>query len=260
MFCAGETRKPEAVRGGFTLTKLILTTLVLLALLIGGGIGLKTMIAGKSQNRGTTGYEAAKKGTLQWRADKAIKEGKGAVILPAPLVEYIGGADDPEFVLSNYSVVIAHPIQSMAVVVDDDESIVTWYKFKKQESIQERPALPNIPQPTINPPQALLPVKEDEFLTVTYGGAVNVKGVNITMANSQMPSFANGKSYLLFISYTPSGVAHLRGGPLGIFDVSADGSIEPTAEVNNQDKDFLKSSFGNTVASLKERLAKVKKR
>lgn len=242
------------------MTKLIFTTLVLLALVIGRGIGLKTIVTSKSQNRGTTEYEAAKKGTLQWRADKAVKEGKGAVIIPAPLVEYVGGTDDTEFVLSNYSVVIAHPIQSKAVVVDDDEAIVTWYKLKKQESLQERPALPNIPQPTGNPPQSLLPVKEDEFLIVTYGGTVNVKGVNITMANSQMPSFANGKSYLLLISYTPSGIAHLWGGPMGIFAVLADGSIEPTGETNNQAQDFIKSRFGNTVASLKERLAKVNKR
>jgi hypothetical protein len=234
-------------------TKLIFVALLLLALIIGGGVGLKTIVTSKSQNRGATEDEAAKKDTLQWHADEAKKEGKSAVIIPAPIVEYVGGANDPEYVLSNYSVVIARPVQSKAV-------IVTWYKFKKQESIQERPAIPNIPQPTINPPQELLPVNEDEFLIITYGGAVNVKGVSITMANSQMPSFNNGKSYLLFISYTPSGIAHLRGGPTGIFDVSADGSIEPTAEVNNQDKVSLKSGFGDTVASLKERLAKVNKK
>lgn len=238
------------------MTKLIFTTLVLLALVIGGGVGLKNIFTSKGQNRGATEDEAAKKGTLQWRADKAKKEGKSAVIIPAPIVEYVGRIEDTDYVLSNCSIVIAQPIQRRAVVVDDDKAIVTWYKFKKRESIQERPAIPNIPQPTINPPQELLPVKEDEFLIVTYGGAVNVKGVSITMANSQMPSFDSGKSYLLLMSYTPSSVAHLWGGPTGIFDVSADGSIELTSEANNQAKYLQKSRFGNTVASLKDRLAK----
>ena len=221
-----------------------------------GGLNLKNRLTGGNHDQEAGDSAAAKKDTLKWYAAKARREGKSSATVAAPIVEYLGSADDPEFVLSNYSAVIAQPIESKTVAVDEDKAIVTWYKFRRLETLRERPARPNLPAPTILPPQELLPLDEDDFLVVKYGGSVDVDGMNVSMVDPDFPPFQINNRYLLFISMLPAGVAHIWAGPTGTFRVMPDDSIEPVNKTERRMKAMLRTRFGNSVGSLKEHLGK----
>lgn len=237
------------------MTKLILTALLIMLIVVAGGLNLKNAITVKKQFQEAEGSEKAEKNTLKWYAAKAKREDTNSVVIPAPLVEHLGAGDNPEFVLANYSIVIARPVESKTIAVDDDKAIATWYKFKSLESIKERPPIPNLPAPTVTPPQELLPLDDDNFLIITYGGTINVDGTNVHMLNSEIPPFDKNRRYLLFISKSSSGIALTWAGPVGIFYALPDGTIEPMYKNEHPVKELLKTHLGNSVGRLKEYLA-----
>jgi hypothetical protein len=223
--------------------KLATVGLILLAFIVGGGIVQKTRQDNKSG-------EALKEGTLKWHAKKAKDKGATAVSIPPPMVEYIGVGDSPDFVLSNYSLVIAQPTASKTYAVE--YGIVTWFKFRIVETISQRPPLPNLP--TVPPPQDLLPLNDGEFLVPKYGGTVSVDDVNVTMTNQGFPPFSTDTHYLLFISKDPSGFATLWAGPDGVFTVTRGGRVESISKKPHPVKDALENRFDNSLGQLKQKL------
>lgn len=230
--------------------KLVAAICILLLLLV-GGVSVKNILT-SGQNK-----DAAKnfhdKGTLAWRAAKAKKEGKTSITIPAPIVEELGTADPPEFALNNYTLVVAQPIASLTTT-PDDSSVVTWYKFKVLETISKRPPLEYLP--SVDPPQELLPVNNDEFIIARYGGRVLVDDVAVDVVNQESTPFSSDNQYLLFISRRQTGFANLWAGATGVFTVKNFSQIEPLNDRPHPLKQELKARFGNSLAGLRQHLGK----
>lgn len=226
--------------------KIVFAT-VAFALIALGGYGIKKTVADKNQDVEKV-EDGKDRGTLKWHARKAKKEGKNNIIISSPIVEYLGVGDSPDFALSNFSLVVAQPVEIKTY--PNDVSIATWYKFRTVETISQRPPIPNLL--ANDPPQDLLPLNDGEFLLPTYGGSVSVDGVNIVMRNTDMPPFSIDKRYLLFISRHPSGFANLWAGPTGAFTITADDELEPVSKKPHPIKEVLSSRFDNSVSKLKQ--------
>ena len=86
--------------------------------------------------------DAPYKDRLKWYAKEAKTQGRQKLTVPAPLVEYLGGAgtitSDEAF--SSSTVVIAHVISKQSFPRDDD--IITWNKFTTDEVLSEAAKLP----------------------------------------------------------------------------------------------------------------------
>ena len=195
--------------------------------------------------------QAARENSLSWFAQKAKSEGKDKVSIPAPFADHMGEEDDPDLVLSYAKMVVAQPVSNLTVAPSDDE-IVTWYKFRTLETLSE--GQPCLACPAVEPPAGLLPLNEDEFLIVKYGGTLLIEGVAVTMLNRGIPDFAENQKYLLMLLQRPSQVASLWAGPTGIFTVDANGAVEPVNKRPHPMKEVVKRRFGGAVGRLRRHL------
>ena len=231
-----------------------LIVLVIISLIVVAGAGVIAIYPASTQQEQQELEKLDKaqdKNSLKWFARKAKLEGKQDVVIPAPSVEYLGLEDSPEQALETYSLVVAQPVRHMSLAPYEDK-IVTWYKFRILETISQRPPCPVCPGLTLEPPQEMLPLKDDEFLLSKNGGSVSIDGVKVTMVEPALPPFSNGKKYLLFISRNPSGVANLWAGPYGVYTVTPEGLIEPVNKEPHPIKDTLKERFNNSLDRLKQ--------
>jgi hypothetical protein len=221
---------------------------ILLALAVAGSVS----IIKNSKETGQAAKEIEKttnRHTLKSLAKKAKETGKNVVVIPAPQIEYAGEADDPDFVFSNYSSVVAQPVESKSYALATDK-IVTWYKFKILETLSQRPPLSDLP--TAELPQDLLPLNEDEFLVATIGGSLSIDEVNVVMNNSELPPFSMDQRYLLFVSKNPSGFAILWAGPTGAYTITPDDRIVSVNDRAHPIKEALKRRFRGSVRQLRE--------
>lgn len=233
------------------MTKVAVLGIILLAAFVGGGIGLfKTVSAPKQHAEDFK--KSPDRGTLKWLARKAKSEKKQNIVISGPIVEHLGEGDDPNYALSNYSFVIAQPIQSN-IYQPREREIITWYKFRILETISERPPLPNIPN--IDPPQDMFPLNEDELLLAKYGGSVIVDDINIVMDDFNFPQFDKDKRYLLIISKNSSRVATLWAGPTGAYEITPDDLIKPVNDHPHPMKDVFKNRFHNSSGQLRQQLS-----
>jgi hypothetical protein len=228
--------------------------LVILALITAicavGGVGIYKSLSAPTQHAEDFD-RSPDRGSLKWIARKAKTDKKTRVVLGGPTVEYVGEADTPEFVLANYSFVIAQPIETK-IDTQRDQAIVTWYKFKILETVSERAPLPNLP--SVSPPEDLLPLEADELLVVKYGGNVTVDGVEIVMDESRFPRFQMDKRYLLIVSKNPSGVVTLWAGPTGAYEFLTDDDLKPLTDVPHSMKAHVRGRFQDSVKSLRQHL------
>src|ERR1043165_2008571 len=69
------------------------------------------------------------KDRLKWYANEAKNKGQQKVRVPAPLIEYLGGAGtiSAEEAFSSSTVVVAHLVSKQSTYRNDD--ITTWNKF-----------------------------------------------------------------------------------------------------------------------------------
>lgn len=126
--------------------KLVLVVAIVAALIVGSGLSYQNST--KQQEEGGPSRSKIKAYT-----QKAKKAGKTSVSVPASTIEYLGGADSPDNVFSNFSLVIAEPIENKTYVHEAD-SIVTWYKFRIVEHLSQRPPVPYFPP--VPPPRGLI--------------------------------------------------------------------------------------------------------
>jgi hypothetical protein len=226
--------------------KFVVAGITLVALIVGGGLSYKNSTKQQEEGR----HSSSK---IKAYTQKAKKEGKTSVSVPAAMPEYIGGMESADDVLSNLSLVIAEAIENKTYVHEAD-SIVTWYKFRIVEHLSQHHTVTYFhPGP---PPEDFLPLNEDEFLIDREGGTVIFDGVRATTVNAEFPPFLTHKQYLLVIITKSSGVATLWGGPTGAFAVSPDGRIEPLSKRPHHFKEAMKNRFGNSLGQIKQHLAK----
>ena len=166
-----------------------------------------------------------KENRLKWYAAKSKEQGIAEVQIEAPMVEYLGTASrNLNEAISEYSLVIAKPVLSQTII-DETDSIVTWYKFEIVEFVSKTDKSACMTCPIPSPPNEMFPVSENEFVAGKYGGLVEVDGIKIKSIDKQFPDFKTGKEYLLFISRYDNGAATIGIGPNSIFSVDTDGNL-----------------------------------
>jgi len=194
------------------------------------------------------------KDRLQWYAKEAKAERRDSVRVPAPLIEYLGGAGtitaDEAFAAS--TVVVAHLVSKESFVVDDE--IRTWNKFAIDEVLSESKELPCprcVPPP---PPVSQLPLNSGEFLIPKTGGTVNIDGVEVEQHTEEFPEYEFQQQYLLLINLYPNGTARTVGGPVGVFKVLSNNKIAPVRESEHRIPKDFKERFGNSLDQIRKHL------
>jgi hypothetical protein len=183
--------------------------------------------------------DAPDKGTIAWHARLARAEGKRRVILHGPHVEYGTAVSSIDEAIKYLGVVVAQPIDKKTLISSTNElyrdnRIKTWYKFKVLQTYSQKP-LPTCSHcgkyKSSRIPQDMLPLNSDEILIETYGGSVEIDGIEITMVDNEIPVFSESQQYLLFIQTDESGqVGMLRMGAVGIYRVDHSGTLESVAK------------------------------
>ena len=109
-------------------TKLIIVVLLVTAAAAVGVVRTASTIKKKP---------APQKDYLKWSANEAKNKGQQKVRVPAPLIEYLGGAGgiSAEEAFSYSTVVVAHLVSKQSTYGDDD--ITTWNKFAIDETLSE---------------------------------------------------------------------------------------------------------------------------
>ena len=193
----------------------------------------------------------AERNSIRAVARKSKAEGKKNVTLPGRILNYAGLNMDFATATNLYSLVIAEPVETGSYLANAEE-IRTWYKFRLLETLS---AKPNVPCGTCPPmpevPSAALPLGTDEFVVVTSGGTLNIDGVEITLENKDLGSFLKRQKYLLFISFTPSRVAKIGGGPSGVFRINGEGDLEAVSDSERPIGAEIKRRFGWKLSTLK---------
>jgi hypothetical protein len=170
--------------------------------------------------------------SIQSRAHKAKGEGKTNVTLLGPVAEYPGMGMSLDIALQRYSAVVAEVVETNTYLSDADV-INTAYKFRILDSITQKDAvLCDTCPPLRDVSEKLHPAFSNEFLLELSGGTLIVDGVKVRMTNTAGLEFEARKKYLLFISFTPGGMARLAAGPVGVFRVRDDDVLE---SVGNSD-------------------------
>ena len=189
------------------------------------------------------------KGKLTWYAEMAKAKGDKEVHIGSGIVRY-GVPRTFEEALANFDSVVGEVVTSQSF--PEETEITTWYKFKLIENIStptiECSRCPSIPEP----PTAMLPINQNEFLLPQVGGEVLVDGIKIKSRNSQFPPFEIGKQYLLFLSFDSQKIAAVsRMGPWGTFK-STNGKLEAVdAKLTHPTHDELQRRFGSSLSSFR---------
>jgi hypothetical protein len=194
------------------------------------------------------------KDRLKWYANEAKNKGQQKVRVPAPLIEYLGGAGgiSAEEAFSSSTVVVAHLVSKQSTYRNDD--ISTWNKFAIDEILSEAKELPCPACVPPSPPETVLPLSAGEFLLPKTGGTVNIDGVEVQQFPEDYPEFEHNQKYFLLITLYPSGVARTIGGPVGVFKVLPNDKLAPISESEHKIRKDLKDVYGNLLAQVREHL------
>jgi hypothetical protein len=239
--------------------KTITLLLVILCTVI---IGIVTVSSRSQREEIMRLQDAPDKGTIAWQARLARVEGKRRVILPGPLVDYGTAVNSIDEAINNLGLIVAQPIDKKTLISSTNElyrdnKIITWYKFKILQTYSQK-SLPTCNHcgnyESTRIPQDMLPLNSDEILIETYGGSVEIDGVEISMVDNEIPAFSESQQYLLFLQTDESGkVGMLRMGAVGIYKVDPSGTLESVAK----GKDFhpitqeIQSVHGKSLESIK---------
>src|SRR5205807_4323265 len=135
-------------------------------------------------------------GTLNGFALEAQGQGDTEINLGEGIL--FEGTLDLNAAISNYTVIAATPISQNSYVLDP-YSIGTWYKFRVNETLAQKPLRQCADCPPIpDPPADMLPLNPGEILILKPGGSQVVNGVTINIGVSDFPDFTLNQQYLLF--------------------------------------------------------------
>ena len=224
------------------------TKLITVVLLVAAAVGV-VRTASTIQKK-----PAPYKDYLKWSANEAKNKGQQKVTVPAPLVEYLGGAGaiSAEDAFSSSTVVVAHLVSKQSTYRDED--ITTWNKFAIDETLSEAKDLPCPGCLPPSPPATVLPLSPGEFLLPKTGGTVNIDGVEVQQFVEDYPEYEHNQKYLLLITLYPSGVARTIGGPVGVFKVLPNDKLAPVSESEHKIRKDFKDVYGNSLAQVRKHL------
>ena len=199
---------------------------------------------------------APHKDYLKWSANEAKNKGQQKVRVPAPLIEYLGGAGgiSAEEAFSHSTVVVARLVSKQSTYRDSE--ITTWNKFAIDETLAEAKDLQCPGCVPRTPPATILPPSTGEFLLPQTGGTVNIDGVEVQQVVDAYPEYELNQKYLLLIALYPSGVARTTSGPIGVFKVLPNDKLAPVSESEHKIRKDFKDVYGNSLAQLRKHLKK----
>jgi hypothetical protein len=187
------------------------------------------------------------------QARHARSQGKNQIEVPGKILDYPGMNIGLDEALQKYSVVVAEPIESKSYVTDSADEIGTAYKFRVVETLSQRNAVSCNGCPQVNDVSGKLrPALYNEFILDLSGGTLTIDGVEVTMPSSGMPKFEDGQRYLMFISFTPGGMATVIGGPSGLFRITSDESLEPVGNGKSRIPVEIAARFSKSLARFKQ--------
>lgn len=194
-------------------------------------------------------------GSLQALAQTTLSEGHNSAEVPLLHFEY-GPAESINQALSDYSVLVAHPVGSNSYVWDDENQIIgTWYKFVVTESLSLKP-FPTCDTCLASPtPPSEMVAGANELLVPKFGGVVSINGVTLTSADPNFPPY-QAQSYLLFLKIdSAKRVGVLAAGPIAAFSLSPAGVISPVTHMPSELADEISQTYGNSLSALRSSLA-----
>jgi len=175
------------------------------------------------------------------------------VSAPGKIIDYPGMNIGLDEALQNYSVVIAEPIESKSYLAESGDEISTAYKFRILETLSQRNAvLCNSCPSLVDVSEKLQPALYNEFILGLSGGTVTVDGVEVTMVSDRTLKIEDGQRYLMFISFTPGGMARLIGGPSGLFRITSDESLEAMGNGKHRLAVEIGARFSRNLSRFKE--------
>jgi hypothetical protein len=186
-------------------------------------------------------------------AKRAKSQGKSRISLSAPIVEYPGSNMGLEEALQNYSVVIAEPEERKSYIGDGSDDIRTAFKFRILEALSRRNAVVCATCPPLTDlSNKFQPALSNEFILELSGGTVMVNGVEVTMIDGEIQKFEDGQRYLLFVSFTPGGMARLAAGASGIFRITPEESLEGMGRRNYRLTGEITSRYSKKLSAFKQ--------
>jgi hypothetical protein len=216
------------------------------------GLGINILLKKHQENQSSAQW--AERNSVAEIARRSKAEGKKSIKLQGPIVNYGGRNMDFGTALKTYSLVIAEPIENRSYVVNTDD-IHTWYKFRLVETISARPSgscITCAPVPEI--PAEAQPLRTDEFVVIASGGTVNIDGVDVTLENNALPPFISGQKYLLFVSFMPSRVTKVAGGPAAAFRIKDRDDLEAVDRWDRPIPAEINKRFARKLSALKSHL------
>ena len=223
-----------------------LTAIVCALFLLGVGITAAFKVPQAPQ-------EYTKDKSISSLAQRTKRQGKTHVSAPGKIIDYPGMNIGLDEALQNYSVVIAEPIESKSYLAESGDEISTAYKFRILETLSQRNAvLCNSCPSLVDVSEKLQPALYNEFILGLSGGTVTVDGVEVTMVSDRTLKIEDGQRYLMFISFTPGGMARLIGGPSGLFRITSDESLEAMGNGKHRLAVEIGARFSRNLSRFKE--------
>jgi hypothetical protein len=197
----------------------------------------------------------AEPGTLDWYAQQAQADGVTAYQFNAGEVEYNqpGLWDD---VLANYSIVRGQVVDARSYPALLNRSIETWYKFRVDETLSQKPTLTCAgcgSMPT--PPSDMLPLQANEILFSKLGGTLDYNGVTLIGKEHIFPDLLLSQNYMLILQVdTSAKVGKLDLGPWGAYTVNSSGGFQAINPEWNVYQTDLTNRYGNSISQLRTAL------
>jgi len=197
-------------------------------------------------------------GTLHGFAMDAQSRGEYEIDLAKTII--FEDAVSLDAAIANYTVLAATPIAKQSYVLDN-YSIGTWYKFRVNETLAQKPLMlcsgcPS-PIPDTVPPD-MLPLNAGEILVLQPGGSQLVDGVTINISVADFPDFTLNQKYLLFLNLDASrSIGSLQVGPAGAYMVDNYGGLSPIFQLESGDNpvwDGLTAQYGSNLNQLRNTL------
>ncbi len=197
-------------------------------------------------------------GTLEWYAQLAQSQGLSEYHFSDGISEY--PAPPLDDAISNSNVAVVQMIAAKSYAVEDD-SIVTWSKFKILESWRQVAACSACIRDGLAPPTDMLPLNPDEILVLRGGGSLAVNGVLLKSIMYDFPQFSFDHNYVLFFQRDPSQpqVGSLWLGGNGVLPIVSGNQLATvdildttgTTLQHNPFTDELQSRYGNSLDQMR---------
>ncbi|HEX8069422.1 MAG TPA: hypothetical protein VF546_05695 [Pyrinomonadaceae bacterium] len=154
--------------------------------------------------------------------------------------------------LTTFSLILVEPVNKKSVI-EEDEVINTWYKFRIIDTLSQAKVTYNFS--FMLPPPELLPLQPAEILVPVGGGTMTVDGIEVSSGEPGEPglvAFDEKQQYLLFLCVDPAakiGTADL--GSAGVFLMRADDTLGAFNVDKHRVYDALQA---NSISELKRNL------